>query len=91
MKAFHVAHFLFLSTSQKMIPTPFDGNYGRYLVGHVDGFTRYAHDGVALPPDVLEKIYFKNALRLMEWRAETGNFPAADLVRGQVKRMQKGQ
>jgi predicted TIM-barrel fold metal-dependent hydrolase len=76
LKAFHVAHFLFLGTRQRMIPTPFDGNYGRYLVRWENGYTRYAHDGVALPDDILEKIYFKNAERLFgisvaDWRPAT--------------------
>jgi predicted TIM-barrel fold metal-dependent hydrolase len=66
LKSFHVAHFLFLGTKQRMIPTPFDGNYGRYLIGWKNGYTRYAHDGVALPDDVLQKIYFKNAEKLFK-------------------------
>jgi hypothetical protein len=59
-----------------MIPNAFDGNYGRYLIGWKDGYTRYAHDGVALPDEVLEKIYYKNAEKLFgisvaEWKPET--------------------
>jgi len=76
LKAFHVAHFLFLGTRQRMIPTPFDGNYGRYLIGWENGYTRYAHDGVGLPDDILEKIYFKNAEKLFgisvaDWKPAT--------------------
>ena len=76
LKAFYVAHFLFLGTSQKMIPVPYNGNYGRYLIYWENGFTRYAHDGVALPNDVLEKIYYKNAERLFglkvaDWKPAT--------------------
>jgi hypothetical protein len=63
-KAFQVAHFLFLGTDQKLIPIPFNGNYGRYLIGWENGFTRYANDGVALPDPILRKIYYENAERL---------------------------
>ncbi len=61
---FHLSHLMFLGTSQRMLPIPFDGNYGRYFIGWQDGFTRYAHDGVKLPDDVLRKIYYENAERL---------------------------
>jgi len=75
-KAFHVAHFLFLGTSQKMIPCPFNGNYGCHLIYWEKGYTRYANDGVALPKDILEKIYYKNAERMFgikvaDWKPET--------------------
>jgi predicted TIM-barrel fold metal-dependent hydrolase len=76
-KAFHVAHFLFLGTDQRMIPIPWNGNYGRYLIYHENGFTRYAHDGVALPDDVLAKIYYRNAeklfgIRVADWKPSEG-------------------
>jgi hypothetical protein len=59
-----------------MIPNPFDGNYGRYLIGWEQGYTRYAHDGVNLPDSVLQKIYFKNAEKLFgitvaDWKPST--------------------
>jgi len=63
-KAFALAHYLFLGTDQKMIPCPFNGNQGRYLTHRVNGWPRYAHDGVNLPKGVLEKLYYKNAERL---------------------------
>lgn len=68
-KAFHVAHFLFLGTKQKMIPCPFNGNYGRILVGWENGHTRYANDGVALPAAVLKKIYYENSDRILGTKA----------------------
>jgi len=76
LKAFQLAYFLFLGTSQKMIPCPYDGNQGRYLIGWVNGFTRYAHDGVALPDDILAKIYYKNAekmfgIKVADWKPAT--------------------
>jgi hypothetical protein len=69
-KAFQVAHFLFLGTNQKMIPIPFNGNYGRYLIYWENGFTRYANDGVALPDEVLAKIYYKNAEKMFGIKVE---------------------
>jgi hypothetical protein len=59
-----------------MIPRPYLGNSGRYLIGWENGFTRYAHDGVALPDDILQKIYYKNAERLFgikvaDWKPAT--------------------
>jgi uncharacterized protein len=63
-KAFQMAHFLFLGTDQRRIPCPFNGNYGPDLIRWENGYTRYAYDGVALPNDILEKIYFKNAEKL---------------------------
>jgi predicted TIM-barrel fold metal-dependent hydrolase len=76
LKAFHVAHFLFLGTSQKMIPIAFNGNYGRYLVRWENGFTRYAHDGVNLPDDILKKIYYENSDRLLGTSAASWTPPA---------------
>ncbi len=64
LAAFHLSHFLFLGTSQRDLPIPFHGNYGKRLIRWQDGYTRYVHDGVNLPPEVLEKIYYKNAERL---------------------------
>jgi predicted TIM-barrel fold metal-dependent hydrolase len=64
MAAFHLSHYMFLGTGQRMLPIPFNGNYGRYFIGWKDNYTRYAHDGANLPTDVLEKIYYKNAERL---------------------------
>jgi len=63
-KAFAMAHYLFLGTGQRMIPCPFNGNQGRYLTSRVNGFPRYSHDGVDLPNEVLEKIYYRNAQRI---------------------------
>jgi predicted TIM-barrel fold metal-dependent hydrolase len=95
LKAFHVAHFLFLGTAQKMIPVPYNGNYGRYLIGWENGFTRYAHDGVALPNDVLEKIYYRNAERLFglkvaEWKPETPVIFKTDFTPQPPKEGQRG-
>jgi len=69
-KAFSLAHYLFLSTDQLMIPCPFNGNQGRYLTRRVNGFPRYAHDGVNLPDEVLRKIYYKNAEKLFGIKVE---------------------
>jgi len=70
MAAFHLAHFLFLGTSQRNLPIPFHGNYGRTLIRWQGGYTRYIHDGVDLPPEVLEKIYYKNAEKLFRIEVE---------------------
>ena len=75
-KAFQVAHFLFLGTDQKMIPIPFNGNYGHHLVGWENGFTRYANDGVALPDEVLRKIYYENFERLFDVKVSAWQPPA---------------
>jgi uncharacterized protein len=69
-KAFHLAHFLFLGTRQRMIPVPFSGNYGRYFLGWENGFTRYAHDGVALSDAILRKMYYRNAEKLFGLKVE---------------------
>jgi len=76
--AFHIAHFLFLGTSQKMIPTPFSGNKGKHFVGRAYGGPLYANDGVALPDGILEKIYYKNSERLFGIRAPAMTRPAAE-------------
>jgi len=70
MAAFHLAHFLFLGTSQRNLPIPFHGNYGRTLIRWQGGYTRYIHDGVDLPPEVLEKIYYRNAEKLFRIEVE---------------------
>jgi uncharacterized protein len=64
LRAFHLAHFLFLGSDQRFLPTPFTGNYGRTFVGWKNGYSRYVQDGVHLPENVLENIYYKNARRL---------------------------
>lgn len=64
MAAFHLAHYMFLGTSQRNLPIPFHGNYGKTLVRWQAGYSRYVHDGVDLGDDVLRKIYYKNAERL---------------------------
>ena len=69
-KAFSLAHYLFLGTDQRMIPCPFNGNQGRFLTHRVNGFPRYAHDGVALPEEVLKKLYYKNAEKLFGIKVE---------------------
>jgi predicted TIM-barrel fold metal-dependent hydrolase len=69
-KAFMLAHYLFLGTDQRMVPCPFNGNQGRILTHRVNGFPRYAHDGVALPDEVLAKLYYKNAEKLFGLKVE---------------------
>ncbi len=64
LAAFQLSHIMFLGTSQRMLPIPFNGNYGRYFIGWKTDYTRYAHDGVKLPDDVLRKICYENAERL---------------------------
>lgn len=49
--------------------------------------TQWMIYGLHLPDEVLEKLYYKNALKLLEWRAETGNFPMAEAVKKQIKEM----
>jgi len=76
-KAFQVAHFLFYGTRQRGIPIPWNGNYGKYITHWENGFTRYAHDGVNLPDDILRKIYYQNAERLFgikvaDWKPAEG-------------------
>ena len=76
--AFHMTHFLFLGTSQKMIPTPFSGNRGKHFVGRAYGGPLYANDGVALPDGILEKIYYKNFERLFGIRVPDTTRPTAE-------------
>jgi len=58
---FYGRHFRFLETLEPKIPTPFDGNMGKYRVGE----NRWAIDGIQLPDTVLQKIYNLNAKRIL--------------------------
>ena len=76
-KAFYLAHFLFLGTRQPMIPLAWSGAIGQHFIGYVNGFPRYANDGVDLPDSVLRKIYYKNAeklfgIKVAGWRPPKG-------------------
>lgn len=75
MSAFHLAHYMFLGTDQRSLPIPFHGNYGKTLVGWKAGYSRYVHDGVKLPEDVLRKIYYRNAERLFGIEVEGWKAP----------------
>jgi len=77
LKAFYIAHYLFLGTRQRMIPCAWKGGPGRHFVGYENGFARFANDGVALPDEVLKAIYYGNAERLFGikvsgWRPARG-------------------
>lgn len=60
-KEFYNRHFRFLETLMPKIPTPFDGNMGKYNVGE----NLWAIDGIQLPDSVLAKLYSENAKRIL--------------------------